>query len=146
MICKCVRCVMAFGPDLEPVECLADMVIICPPANAHGPAAEIRARGNCPLEIGSEYLAEISLQEMKSNWNSACKLPANKVKSLTRQLGHSLAEAELGQELDRKLGEAAAFFLLALRQNRLSADRAIENGALVVWRADTGFEEVEYLT
>lgn len=137
---------MAFGPDLDPVETLADMVIICPPASAHGPAAEIRARGNCPLEIGSELLAEISLRDMESNWSSTCRLPAHKVESLTRQLGHSLAEAELGLELDRKLGEAAAFFLLALRHNRLSAKRALQGGALVVWHADTGFEEVEYLS
>jgi hypothetical protein len=137
---------MEFGPDLSTVECLADMVIICPPANAHGPAAEIRARGNCPLEIGSEFLAEISLREMKANWNSTCKLSSREVTSLTRQLGHSLAEAELGQELDKKLGEAAAFFLLALRHNKLSAEDAMSNGAMVVWHADTGFEEVEYLS
>jgi hypothetical protein len=137
---------MEFGPDLSPVEALADMVIICPPASAHGPAAEIRARGNCPLEIGNGFLAEISLREMKSNWNSTCKLSSRELTSLTRQLGHSLAEAELGQELDRKLGEAAAFFLLALRRNKLSAEQAIANGALVVWRADTGSEEVEYLS
>jgi hypothetical protein len=134
------------GPDLSPVECLADMVIICPPIDAHGPAAEIRARGNCPLEIGSAFLAEISLREMKANWNSTCKLSSREVTALTRQLGHSLAEAELGQELDRKLGEAAAFFLLALRHNKLSAEAAISNGAMVVWHADTGSEEVEYMS
>jgi hypothetical protein len=137
---------MAFGPDLSPVESLADMVIICPPATAHGPAAEIRARGNCPLEIGNQILAEISAKELHSNWNSTCKLSSREVKSLTRQLGHSLAEAELGKELDRKLGDAAAFFLLALRQNKLSAKQAMANGCLVVWRADTGSEEVEYLS
>lgn len=137
---------MAFDPDLGAVESLADMVIICPPASAHGPAAEIRARGNCPLEIGSEVLAEISLREMKSNWNSTCKLSSREVTTLTRQLGHSLAEAELGQELDRRLGEAAAFFLLALRHNKLTAKDAMANGCLVIWHADTGFEEVEYLS
>ena len=137
---------MAFGPDLSPVESLADMVIICPPASAHGPAAEIRARGNCPLEIGNELLAEIPIRDMETSWSTACKLPATKVQSMTRQLGHSLAEAELGLELDQRLGEAAAFFLLALRHNKLSAKRAIKDGALVVWHADTGFEEVEYLS
>jgi hypothetical protein len=137
---------MEFGPDLSPVECLADMVIICPPASAHGPAAEIRARGNCPLEIGSQILAEIPVKEINSNWNSTCKLSSREVKSLTRQLGHSLAEAELGKELDRKLGDAAAFFLLALRQNKLCAKQAMANGCLVVWHADAGFEEVEYLS
>lgn len=137
---------MAFGPDLSPVETLADMVIVCPPASAFGPAAEIRARGNCPLEIGNEFLAEIPISDIRANWSSACRLSASKVKSLTRQLGHSLAEAELGLELDNRLGEAAAFFLLALRQNRLSAKRALDNGAMVVWHADAGFEEVEYLS
>lgn len=137
---------MVLGPDLSPVESLADMVIICPPASAHGPAAEIRARGNCPLEIGNELLAEIPISDIETSWSSACRLPANKVERLTRQLGHSLAEAELGLELDRKLGEAAAFFLLALRHNRLSAKHAMEAGALVVWHAETGFEEVEYLS
>ena len=133
-------------PDLVDAETLADMVIVCPPASAGGPAAEIRARGNCPLEIGSEMLAEISFRDIKENWAATCKLPSGTVKSLTRQLGHSLAEAELGQELDRRLGDAAAFFLLALRHNRLSAESAISHGALVVWHADTGAEEVEYLS
>ena len=137
---------MEFGPDLSPIESLADMVIICPPANAHGPAAEIRARGNCPLEIGSQILAEISVREINSNWNSTCKLSTREVTNLTRQLGHSLAEAELGRELDKKLGDAAAFFLLALRHNKLSAKDAMANGCLVVWHADTGSEEVEYLS
>ena len=137
---------MEFGPDLSPIESLADMVIICPPANAHGPAAEIRARGNCPLEIGSQLLAEIPLREMQSNWNSTCKLSSREVTTLTRQLGHRLAEAELGFELDKKLGDAAAFFLLALRHNKLTAKDAMANGCLVVWHAETGSEEVEYLS
>ena len=137
---------MAFGPDLGPVEFLADMVIVCPPASAHGPAAEIRARGNCPLEIGNQILAEIPLREINSNWNSTCKLSAREVSTLTRQLGHHLAEAELGRDLDRRLGDAAAFFLLALRHNKLNAKEAIANGALVVWHADTGSDEVEYLS
>lgn len=121
-----------------------DIVVSCPPRDAKGPAEAIRARGNCPLEINGTMLAELEAKDLSESWSSACKLTERQVCTLTHDLGCRLADAEQGAALDAKLGEAAAFFLLALRQSHITPEDAMQ-GCRVIWHPETEDHQVECL-
>ena len=121
-----------------------DIIVSCPPPGATGPAAAIRARGNCPLDINGEMIAELSARDVSESWTSACKLTERQVCTLTHDLGCRLSDAEQGAALDAKLGEAAAFFLLALRQSHITPEDAMQ-GCRVIWHPQTEDHQVECL-
>lgn len=135
---------MAVGTyDLSDTE-WQDVVITCPPENADGPAAEIRARGNIPLDINGNLIAELQTHDMRESWASARKLNTQQICSMTRDLGSRLSNADTGEALDGKIADAAAFFLLALRHQHMTPSKATR-GCRITWHTDTAQEEVEYL-
>jgi hypothetical protein len=121
-----------------------DIVVSCPPPDAKGLAEAIRSRGNCPLDINGSMLAELSAKDVSESWSSACKLSERQISTLTHDLGCRLADAEQGAALDAKLGEAAAFFLLALRQSHITPEDAMQ-GCRVIWHPLTEDHQVECL-
>jgi hypothetical protein len=121
-----------------------DIVVSCPPPDAKGLASDIRARGNCPLDINGAMLAELKAKDLHESWSSACKLSERQVCTLTHDLGCQLSDAEQGAALDAKMGEAAAFFLLALRQSHITPEDAMQ-GCRVIWHPQTEDHQVECL-
>ena len=132
--------VLAFecGPEIH------DIVLTCPPLETSGLADAIRARGNCPLDINGEMVAELSTEDIKETWAATRALSAKQVSHLTQALGTSLSDAEQGAVLDSKVADAAAFFLLALRHNHLTPAKALQ-GCRVTWHPDTCIDQVECL-
>ena len=132
--------VLAFecGPEIH------NIVLTCPPFAGGGLADAIRARGNCPLDINGEVLAELFVSDIRESWATTRKLTAKQVASLTHELGASLSDAEQGAQLDAKLADAAAFFLLALRHNHVTPTKAMQ-GCRVTWHSDSSIDEVECL-
>ena len=130
--------------SLDQAPVLQDIVLSCPSSDTGGLAREIRNRGNCPLEINGTMLAELQACDISESWASACKLSPIQLNTMTHDLGCCLSDAEQGQALDAKLAEAAAFFLLALRQSHVSPKQALD-GCRVIWHPQTELHEVEYL-
>ena len=118
-----------------------DVVITCPPPAADGLARAIRARGNCPLDVDGEFVFELTGSDLAESWASASELPVPSLGAMTRDLGNRLTGAETGAALDAKMADAAAFFLLALRHNNLTPERALK-GCRVTWHAETMCDEV----
>jgi hypothetical protein len=120
----------------------APVVLTCPPARSHILAGEIRNRGNIPLEFGQGGLLELNPRDIRSNWAEAAKLPAQKVASLSWHLARDIADDD---EPESHGHEAALLFLLALRHNHASLERALA-GCRILWNDNATTEQIEYLT
>jgi hypothetical protein len=121
---------------------LYQVSLSCPSLDTTGLAAEIRGRGNVPLRIADSVLMELPMHTLRQSWASTLKLPAQKVAALSWQLAHDISEDEEPHSHSR---EAAALFLLALRHNHASLERAIA-GCTIRWNGAATSEQVEYLT
>jgi hypothetical protein len=136
---------MDHAPVLYSDEHCADVVITCPPSSAKGLAKAIRKRGNIPLDIDGLCLAELPAADLKESWNEARKLKPHQIAALTKDLGQNLSDHDRGLNLDSKVGEAAAFFLLALRHHHITPKQAMA-GCRVTYHANSGIDEVDCLS
>ncbi len=127
-------------PNLKPVH--PRVVITCLPEGTQGLAADIRKRGNIPLELRHHALLELKPRDISQNWRETAKLPAQKIASLSWHLAQDIADDD---EPENHGDEAAALFLLALRHNHASLERAL-NGCRITWNDKATTEKVEYLT
>jgi hypothetical protein len=114
----------------------------CPPLETSGLADEIRKRGNVPLRVADSVMLELPMRDIRQSWASTQKLPAQKVAALSWQLAHNISEDDAPENHS---GEAAALFLLALRHQHASLDRALA-GCHITWNENATTEKVEYLT
>jgi hypothetical protein len=114
----------------------------CPPLDTSGLADEIRKRGNVPLRVADSLLLELPMRDLRRSWASTEKLPAQKVAALSWQLAHDISDDD---EPENHGNEVAALFLLALRHNHASLDRALA-GCHITWNEHATSEKVEYLT
>jgi hypothetical protein len=114
----------------------------CPPLDTTGLAEEIRRRGNIPLRVADRLLLELPMRDIRQSWASTEKLPAQKVAALSWQLAHTIAEDDAPENHGN---EAAALFLLALRHQHASLDRAL-NGCEIIWNENVLTQKVEYLS
>jgi hypothetical protein len=114
----------------------------CPPLDTSGLADEIRKRGNVPLRVADSLLLELPIRDLRQSWTSTEKLPAQKVAALSWQLAHEISEDDAPET---HAHDAAALFLLALRHNHASLERAL-NGCRITWNDNATTEKVEYLT
>ncbi len=121
---------------------LGRVSLSCPPLDTSGLADEIRKRGNVPLRVADSLLLELPIRDLRQSWTSTEKLPAQKVAALSWQLAHDIAEDD---EPETRGHDAAALFLLALRHNHASLERAL-NGCRITWNENATTERVEYLT
>ena len=124
------------------------VIVSCPPPRGNGLAREIRARGNCPLQIGDGFVVELTASDIRESWATARGLPMGRVKDMTRTLAlrleAALSENPGAQVPELLVGDAAAFLLLSLRHNKASLKQAL-CGCRVVWNGSAASEAVEYL-
>jgi hypothetical protein len=113
----------------------------CPTLDTTGLAEEIRKRGNVPLRVADSMIIELSMRDLRQSWATAAKLPAQKVASLSWALAREIEDDDPAMHP----GEAIALFVLALRRQQASLERAI-SGCRIRWTHDAKSEKVEYLT
>ena len=109
---------------------------------------DIQLRGNLPLLIGGDVLAEIKHADLLESWETAIALPLEDINAMTalagRRLGEML-EANLDAEnLTDLVSDAAVLFLLAMRRFGVSdADRIPP--CTVKWNGQEAGESVHML-
>jgi hypothetical protein len=83
--------------------------------------AAIRARGNLPLIIDGNVLAEIDRCDLVESWETAARLPAAEIAKMSRIAGERLTQVfaeNLGSaDLAEMVTDAAVLFLLSMRKN-----------------------------
>ena len=96
-------------------------ILCCPPMTAGGLAVAIRARGNIPVSVGGSCMFELTPDDIRENWDSACQLRSEVAGAMVAELAHricgELEECE-GEE-GLLAGEAAACLFLAIRHRNL---------------------------
>jgi hypothetical protein len=117
------------------------VVLTCLPEGTKGIAADIRKRGNVPLELRHHALLELKPRDISLNWAETAKLPAQKIAALSWHLARDIADDD---EPETHGDEAAALFLLALRLEHASLERAL-SGCRIVWNDNATVQKVEYL-
>jgi hypothetical protein len=118
------------------------VVLTCLPEGTQGLAADIRKRGNIPLELRHHALLELKTRDISLNWKETAKIPAQKIAALSWHLAQDIADDD---EPEMHGQEAAALFLLALRHSHACLERAL-NGCRIIWNDNATTEKVEYLT
>ncbi len=109
---------------------------------------DIQLRGNLPLLIGGDVLAEISHADLLESWETAIALPLEDLNAMTalagRRLGEML-EANLDAEnLTDLVSDAAVLFLLAMRRFGIAEANRIPP-CTVKWNGQEASESVQML-
>ena len=109
---------------------------------------EIQLRGNLPLLIGSDVLAEISHADLLESWETAVSLPLKDLNAMTTLAGKRLSEM-LEENLDsgdltELVSDAAVLFLLAMRRFGISEANRIP-ACTVKWNGQEATESVQML-
>lgn len=103
-------------------------LIACAP-DSDSVARDITARGSLPLLIGDSVLAELSRDELTQGIEAAAELtPADLARlsgDLARQLRNALEAGGDTADLSEMAGNAAALFVLCLKQNGIDAQSDI---------------------
>ena len=115
-------CVMAYCES--PAKRAATEILSCPPEAAGGLAVAIRARGNIPVCVGSACMFELTPDEVRESWLSACELRSEVAGAMVAELAHRLCGELDDSEPDEEqmAGEAAACLFLAIRHRNLPLD------------------------
>lgn len=116
-----------------------------------GPAAddqrlqEIRQRGNLPLLIGEDVIAEISHADLEESWQTALSLSPKQLAEMTKLAGSRLSDMmETGlesEDLAEVVSDAAVLFLLAMRRHGVTSARRIPP-CTVKWSGQSASEQV----
>jgi hypothetical protein len=109
---------------------------------------EIQLRGNLPLMIGSDVLAEISHADLLESWETAVSLPLKDLNAMATLAGQRLSEM-LEENLDSEdltelVSDAAVLFLLAMRRFGISEANRIP-ACTVKWNGQKATESVQML-
>lgn len=109
---------------------------------------DIQLRGNLPLMIGTDVLAEISHADLLESWETAISLPLNDLNAMTTLAGRRLSEM-LEENLDAGnladlVSDAAVLFLLAMRRFGVSEANRIP-ACTVKWNGQEASESVQML-
>jgi hypothetical protein len=82
--------------------------------------AAIRARGNLPLMVDGQVLAEIDRAELAESWVAAAALKPSELAAMTRLAGERLAQTLKNEiastDLIDIVSDAAVLFLLTMRR------------------------------
>ena len=106
---------------------------------------EIQMRGNLPLLIGTDVLAEISYSDLVESWETAVALPLKDLNAMTTLAGKRLSDM-LEDNLDSEdltdlVSDAAVLFLLAMRRFGVSEAKRIP-ACTVKWNGQEATESV----
>lgn len=109
---------------------------------------DIQLRGNLPLMIGSDVLAEISHADLLESWETAISLSHKDLNAMTTLAGQRLSEM-LEENLDTEdltelVSDAAVLFLLAMRRFGVSEANRIP-ACTVKWNGQEACESVSML-
>jgi len=109
---------------------------------------DIQLRGNLPLLIGSDVLAEISHADLLESWETAIALPLEDLNAMTTLAGQRLSEM-LEDNLDAEnltdlVSDAAVLFLLAMRRFGIAEANRIPP-CTVKWNGQEASESVQML-
>ena len=124
-------------------------ILTCPSSDSTDERVhDIQLRGNLPLLIGSDVLAEISHADLLESWETAISLPVKDLNAMTALAGQRLSdmlEANLdAEDLTELVSDAAVLFLLAMRRFGISeADRI--PACTVKWNGQEAAESVQML-
>jgi len=123
-----------------------DFSLTCPGEDStDARVQEIQLRGNLPLLIGNEVLAEISYDDLVESWETAVSLPVKDLNAMTRRAGKRLSdmlEDNLDSEdLTELVSDAAVLFLLAMRRFGVSEAKRIP-ACTVKWNGQEATESV----
>ena len=123
--------------------------LTCPGQNcADERVHSIQQRGNLPLMIGSDVIAEIKHEDLLESWETAISLPLNDLNAMTTLAGQRLSEM-LEENLDAEdltelVSDAAVLFLLAMRRFGISEAHRIP-ACTVKWNGQEATESVQML-
>jgi hypothetical protein len=99
----------------------ADFTMSCPESGASdSPIDQIRARGNLPLVLQEDMVIELKRSDILENWRETCALARRRINPLLLEAAtriHLALEDDEFIDAPQLASDAAAFFLLALRQN-----------------------------
>jgi hypothetical protein len=128
---------------------LSSFTLTCPGEAAADPQVqEIQGRGNLPLMIGDDVLAEIKYEDLVESWDSAIALPAAEIDAMATLAGQRLSlmlENNLETaNLTDVVSDAAVLFLLAMRRFGVSEPRRIP-ACTVKWNGQEAMESVQML-
>lgn len=124
-------------------------ILTCPSSDSTDERVhDIQLRGNLPLLIGSDVLAEIIHADLLESWETAISLPVKDLNAMTALAGRRLSdmlEANLdAEDLIELVSDAAVLFLLAMRRFGVSeADRI--PACTVKWNGQEAAESVQML-
>ena len=109
---------------------------------------DIQLRGNLPLMIGTDVLAEITHADLLESWETAISLPLKDLNAMTALAGQRLSEM-LEENLDAEnltdlVSDAAVLFLLAMRRFGVSEANRIP-ACIVKWNGQEASESVQML-
>jgi hypothetical protein len=135
---------MRYDPDY--LEEPPVFTLTCPSGDTDD--ARIRAifeRGNLPLFVGDDVLAEISQSDLDESWVTALSLPAKDLNAMTRLAARRLSEV-LEYNLDADdlteiVSDAAVLFLLAMRRHGIADPKRIPP-CVVKWNGQDSAESV----
>jgi hypothetical protein len=138
-----MRCEAMFGDEMPLV------TLTCPSRDdADARVRGIHERGNLPLLIGSDVIAEIDYLDLLESWDTALALPASDLNAMTqlagRRLSDMLEHTIDGGDLADLVSDAAAFFLFAMRRLGIEAVNRIPP-CTVKWSGQMEHEEVHML-
>jgi hypothetical protein len=109
---------------------------------------DIQLRGNLPLMIGSDVLAEISHADLLESWETAISLPLKDLNAMTtlagKRLSEMLEENFYSEDLTELVSDAAVLFLLAMRRFGISEANRIP-ACIVKWNGQEATESVQML-
>jgi hypothetical protein len=109
---------------------------------------DIQERGNLPLLIGTDVIAEINHSDLIESWETAIALPAKDLAAMTTLAGQRLSDM-LEDNLDAEdlteiVSDAAVLFLLAMRRFGVSDAERIP-ACTVKWNGQDATESVSML-
>jgi hypothetical protein len=98
------------------------VTVTCPDRHSQEPAiAEIRLRGNLPLLVGGQVLAELTREDLVESWETACALDSKDLARMCKLAGKRLAQALEenieAADLSEIVTDAAVLFLLGIRRH-----------------------------
>lgn len=109
---------------------------------------DIRDRGNLPLLIGTDVIAEIDYLDLLESWDTALALPVNDLNAMTQLAAQRLSDMlenslDMG-DVNDLVADAAAFFLFAMRRHGIEKANRIP-ACTVKWSGQMEREEVHML-
>ena len=108
----------------------ATVRVSCPDRLSVDPAVvDIRSRGNLPLLVGDQVLAELTQSDLVESWETAVSLSPKDLVQMSKLAGKRLARAFEenieGADLTEVVTDAAVLFLLSIRRHGVRSPQDI---------------------